>query len=398
MKPSRILQTVALSVIAFVGLQPNLYGQTDFDSGSNGSFGPLIVDSPRTIALPPDGILHCTTVNIALDSDLSFTRNASNTPVYILATGDVTINGFIFVEGGRKVGKRGGDGGPGGFDGGQGGPNAGNGFGPGGGKGGWGNFTDPPPGQPLRGGGGYGTVGTPATTGGPVYGNSLLIPLVGGSGGGGSNETNVQFQLGGGGGGGALLIASNTRITFGQLDSSRYISAVGGRADDGNGGGSGGAIRLVAPVITGTATFRIAGVEGGGFGRIRVDALTNSLTLFDRGDGSPNYATFGKNMVVFPPNLPEVRITQAAGASIALTQRDPVFILLPAGSPATQTVQVQAKNFNSVVPLVAVVTPEAGERQTFNFDIDNTAGGATTGSVQVQIPAGVSTRIDVWTR
>lgn len=37
-------------------------------------------------------------------------------------------------------------------------------------------------------------------------------------------------------------------------------------------------------------------------------------------------------------------------------------------------------------------------RTTFNPDVDNTAGGATTGTVQVQVPAGVSTRIDIWTR
>lgn len=91
-------------------------------------------------------------------------------------------------------------------------------------------------------------------------------------------------------------------------------------------------------------------------------------------------------------------MTSTAGQNIALTQVDPVFVLLPAGTPATQTVQVQARNFNSIVPLVAVITPEAGDRTTYNFDVDNTAGTATTGSVQVQIPAGVSCRIDVWTR
>jgi hypothetical protein len=140
----------------------------------------------------------------------------------------------------------------------------------------------------------------------------------------------------------------------------------------------------------------IQGGQGGGYGRIRVDALTNTINVHDT--QSASYATFGANMVVFPQNLPELRITKAAGTDIALTQTDPVFVLLPAGAPATQTIQVQAKNFNSVVPLVAVLTPEAGDRTTYNFDVNNTAGGATTGSVDVQIPAGVSTRIDVWTR
>jgi len=101
---------------------------------------------------------------------------------------------------------------------------------------------------------------------------------------------------------------------------------------------------------------------------------------------------------VFPPNLPEIRITQAAGKTIPLDQKEPVFVLLPPGSPATQTVQVQVKNFNGIVPLSAVVTPESGAKSLYDFQIDNTNGQPTSGTVQVQIPAGVSTRLDVWSR
>ena len=159
-------------------------------------------------------------------------------------------------------------------------------------------------------------------------------------------------------------------------------------------------MRLIAPTVAGSAYFNVQAYPDNlavGIGRIRVDALVNSIQLnagYNGADPSPGYATFGANMVVFPTNLPELRVTKAAGTDIALTQVDPVFVLLPAGTPATQTV----KNFNSIVPLTAVVTPEAGDCTTFNFDVDNTAGGATTGTVQVQIPAGVSTRIDVWMR
>jgi hypothetical protein len=160
----------------------------------------------------------------------------------------------------------------------------------------------------------------------------------------------------------------------------------------------------VAPAIAGNGYFSVQGYpdgSGAGIGRIRIDALVNTIQLssgYQGSDPSYGYATYGANMVVFPTNLPELRVTKAAGTDIALTQTDPAFVLLPAGAPATQTITVQAKNFNSIVPLVAVVTPEAGDRTTYNFDIDNTAAGAATGSVQVQIPAGVSTRIDVWTR
>lgn len=399
MKPTRIFQIFAISMLAFACLPIGSHAQTSFDCGSDGSFGPLVVDGTtgdRTIVLPPDGVLNCTTVSIASPAQLYFTKNARNTPAYILATGDVTIGGTIYVHGEDSVARQGANGGPGGYAGGQGGSNPANGSGPGGGKGGWGGNEPLPPGKLLRGGGGYGTGGDPAVTGGSVYGNPLLIPLIGGSGGGGADEIALSNQFGGAGGGGALLVASNTRITFAQQQNS--IWARGGGTSTGFGGGSGGAVRLVAPIIAGNAKISVYGPSRGGYGRIRMDALTNTLNLIDNGDGSPNYSTFGKNMVVFLPTPPELRITNAAGTEISPTQNAPVFVLLPSGAPAAQTVQVQAKNFGSVVPLVAVVTPEAGDRTTYNFDIDNTAAGATTGSVQVQIPAGVSTRIDVWTR
>jgi hypothetical protein len=203
-----------------------------------------------------------------------------------------------------------------------------------------------------------------------------------------------------------MLIASSTKITI-TNDTYNYgatINAYGGTSPNGIGYGSGGAVRLVAPKVTGNAYINIQGFQdnsGVGIGRIRVDALVNTIQFsggYQGRDPSNSYATYGANMVVFPTNLPELRVIKAAGTDIALTQTDPVFVLLPAGAPATQTITVQAKNFNSTVPLVAVVTPEAGDRTTYNLDIDNTAAGAATGSVQVQIPAGVSTRIDVWTR
>ena len=103
-------------------------------------------------------------------------------------------------------------------------------------------------------------------------------------------------------------------------------------------------------------------------------------------------------MQVIHPALPSVRIIQVGTQVIPGTQVAPVFVLFPAGSPATQTVMVSCTNFNSTVPLRAVVTPQSGSRQTFDFTVDNASGGTTTGTVDVQIPAGVSSRVDVWTR
>src|SRR2546425_959231 len=45
------------------------------------------------VSLPPDGILHYGSLTVNGGVTLSFNRNTLNTPVFILASGDVTING-----------------------------------------------------------------------------------------------------------------------------------------------------------------------------------------------------------------------------------------------------------------------------------------------------------------
>ena len=69
--------------------------QAQYDSGSTGADGPLDVATNTTIPLPPDGLFNYTTVNVQGGATLSFTANALNTPVKILASGDVTIDGTI---------------------------------------------------------------------------------------------------------------------------------------------------------------------------------------------------------------------------------------------------------------------------------------------------------------
>jgi hypothetical protein len=83
-----------------------------FDCGSTGAYGPMNITSDTTLNLPPDGIFHCTTISVTAGKTLRFTNNALNTPVYLLATGDVTIGGTVDVGASDRLG------GPGGFDGG----------------------------------------------------------------------------------------------------------------------------------------------------------------------------------------------------------------------------------------------------------------------------------------
>lgn len=66
-------------VLSLCAAAPSL-AQT-FNSGSTGSLGAFAPTINTTIALPPDGVLNYTTVNIPSGVTVTFTPNAANTPV-----------------------------------------------------------------------------------------------------------------------------------------------------------------------------------------------------------------------------------------------------------------------------------------------------------------------------
>lgn len=360
------------------------------DVGSDGSFGAIDVQTGTvTLDMPPDGIFNATTINVAAGATLKFNRNALNTPVYLLATGDITIDGIIDVSGLPPVQGilLGGAGGPGGFDGGTPGfgvdvpPGAG--FGPGAGLGGTvGSVT-------AAGRGAYGTVpvsGRP--TDGSPYGSSLLVPLVGGSGGGG---TEGQPGRGGGGGGGAILLASNTRI---QIDLPGGVRSQGANSNPGF--GSSGAIRIVAPVVAGNGVLNVFAISGAGHGRIRVDTIDRTAFQFTFSPTST--ATIGSLMIVFPDVVPRLDIIEAAGEIIPEGQPEPVLVLLSFGSTTSRTVTVQARDFIGIVPINVVLTPASGPPVVYPADIDMSLGNPAQVIVDVEIPVNTATRIQAWTR
>lgn len=402
----------ALALTIFVAGFSCLHAQTPpFDSGSNGSYGPINITENTTLQVPPDGIFHCTTVRVANNRTLRFTRNSSNTPVYILATGDVVLESgaVITVSGSAATGTPGGLGGPGGGDGGDGasGSNAlaGAGKGPGGGSRGILNQTT---GLINNAGNGSHRVvagtGPNGTSSGQTYGSPLLIPLVGGSGGGGLHVPS-ETGLGGGGGGGAILIASNTRITGSASSTYATISANGGvyrsvtvnGSNPRSGGGSGGSIRLIAPVVSG----QLRGETGGssnqspeGEGRFRVDAYDVSGWL-DSGRPPQNV---GRVMIVFPPILPKLLIANAAGTAISENTNGPVSVFLPAGTNPSQTIQIRARDFGGLVPIRVRLVPEGGDAVTFDATIDNTVTNPATVDVPVTFPVNTGVRVEVFTR
>ncbi len=361
----------------------------NFSSGSTGSDGALNVTTDTTLDVPAGGIFNFTTINVAANKNLRFKRNAANSPVYLLASGNVTIAGNISVDGGQGGSVTGGIGGPGGFDGGSPGsigvpPGAG--YGPGAGRPGTQTIT-----ADGAGGGAFGTVGTTGSSQnkGSIYGNALLIPMVGGSGGGGSSGTPGS---GGGGGGGALLVSSSTRIDHTGSLYARGAVYQGGAYSS----GSGGAIRLVAPLIAGNGGISVDAGTGAGLGRIRVDAIDRSAMNFNFTAAS--VTSVGSLMLVFPTPLPRLDITEAAGTVIP-DNSGPVQVQLPFGSTPNRTIKVRARDFNSKVPITLVLTPDHGASVTYTGMIDNTgANNPAVASFDVVLPINEQTTVNVYSK
>lgn len=351
-----------------------------FKSGSNGSYGPLDIQAATTLDMPPDGIFHCTTIRIS--SILLFKKNALNTPVYLLATGDVVIEERAMIDVSAELNRT--IGGPGGFAGGE--PAfqeapPGDGHGPGAGKAisGARSVDDHP----------HGVFASSVGGSTNVYGNSLLLPLVGGSGGAAVNG------LLGGGGGGAILIASDTKIVIdGQI-----IASGTGYGDGGF--GSGGAIRIVAPIVSGSGELipwiRVPqGREPGNGGWSRIDSLDRFAYRNLRLKGRWSR---GSQMIVFPPNPPRLDIVEAAGTIIPVGAAAPVDVKLSVGSPETQTVKVQGTNFTDDTPITVAVTPENGPSARYDGTIPKPVTGNTSiAAVEVKIPVDTVCHVHVWTR
>lgn len=355
-----------------------------FDCGSDGSDGALLVNSTTgdvSIPLPPDGILNYTTIDIADGALVTFVRNAGNTPVYMLATGAVSIDGLIDISGKEGIGPSGGMGGPGGYNGGNGATAdlpAGYGQGPGGSM--PGPYLDefsPPPGN------GQFLYGN--------YSNSLLMPLVGGSGSGGATDA----PFGGGGGGGAILIASNTEIILGDYGSIYAKGGMSERADyyepyEKYTYASGGAVRLVAPSISNLGSFTFD-VDYASPGRIRLDALDfhglDQMYLY------PSEAlSVGANMQVFPPNKPQLKITRIGDNVI--TDSSPTVHFLPPGTGMVD-IDVEVVGINSRFDVNLVITPENGDKITTMAPFDPSVSPTVTFS-DVMVPTGIPFRVDAW--
>jgi len=352
-----------------------------FSSGSDGSYGAINITSDTTLTTPVDGIFNATTIFVASNAVLTFTRNQLNTPVYLLASGSVVIEGGIDVSGDDAIGSMGGLGGPGGFAGGHGGGiGAGAGMGPGGGN----------PSKP----GAYAEIsdGTFGPLNSRLYGNTLLMPLIGGSGGGGRTGDS-----GGGGGGGAILISSSTFVQIeGGIFSLSGVASSSSLAGQSLTCGSGGAVRIVTPKILGSGIIDLKRALPGydervSAGRIRIDTLDPAPLITIRGVGS-----IGTFMQVFPTIRPKLEIIEVAGQPVSPTSA--TLLTIPIGGPLATTIKIRATDFQGSVPIQIALTPDSSNRTLVDHTIN--MGGATTvtETVNLTLSDNTLTHVHVWTR
>ncbi len=437
-------KAIALAFAAGACFAP--FGAAAFDSGSSGADGAFSPTVNTTVDLPPSGIFNFTSVNIPTGVTVTFRKNTTNTPVVILASGNVTIAGAIDLSGsgGNPVGAAAGGnlgddgapgvGGPGGFDGGRGGlggqsapantvtNRAGFGLGPGGGGGGvtflFANCFGR---TQLSGGagGGFGAAsssprgafscsgityeGTPV---GAAYGSSGLLPLIGGSGGGGGGGGTSSPGAGGGGGGGAILIASS-----GTVSVTGSITANGGKGGDsdmasntifgsGGGGGAGGAIRIVATTISGNGAINATGggagalsnnccsdgTTPGAVGRIRLEAESFTRTAAT----NPGFS-FAAPQPVFIAGTPTLAISSVGGIAAPASPTGNADITLPSSTanPVAVSFTTTGVPVGNIIQLT--VLPATGTKTVvFSPALTGTTESATA-SVNVNLPTGPST-------
>lgn len=355
---------VAMVVVLSVGGPPSAHALVG-DLGSDGSDGPLNITVDTVLPLPPDGVIHATTIDVAGGATLSFSFSGVMHPgVILLATGDVVIDGTVDVSGGASTAGAVGAAGPGGT----------------------------PGGAPAFG------INTPSQAGLPtnglipsVSGASLGLRPLGGAGGTGTRCRRADPAgapgAGGGGGGGAILIVSNTRIagvgtvtaSGGALGSAVPAPCAAGHARPGSPGAD-GRIRLMAPTVDLGGAALVAK-------EARLDAwqVVAAPTITAGADASTLGLRLGQELTRVPTPLPAPSIVAVDGASVTPAS----YVPLLAGAPgATITVHVDGCTRGPMTARVYAVSRDSG---ACTCAPEETVVAAPTGSDDVDVPFSFST-------
>jgi hypothetical protein len=396
------MKTQMMPVVALAIMLMNTSLRAQVNTSSDGSDGALIVLASTNIDMTgrPSGIYQYTCVYVTNGASVTFTPNADNTPVVWLVQSNVLVNGTVNLSATNLFSSATGSaGGPGGYRGGSGISPVGQ--GPGGGSIlVCSNFS-----TVRAGNASYGTLGTTTNTcfnssngiPGSVYGNTYLIPLLGGSGGAGIN--NSCGGVGGSGGGGAILIAAS-----GQIQLNGIIICRGGTGNNSlmcgssvnytGGFGSGGAVRLVASTINGAGNINTGSGDNcsgstGGQGRVRFDTYQNNFS----GTISNGVFSQGSQFVITPASGSGalLYISSVAGTPVSSTPSG-VLITPDVFISALQTnpvpVQVQCASLPLNTPITVTLTPINGT--PVSVTVSNLSGtiSSSTATALIQMPRG----------
>ena len=390
------LWLVAALIVAVLATSQRTVGQI---STGDGSDGPLTLTTPGTVDLSSlgkdpdrDNVYNFTTINIGSGVTLTMSGQKIDGPVAFLSQGDVVIAGTMDLRGGNghpstsipslrlpSIP------GPGGYPGGVGGDLI--------------NAAQPG-GGPAGGSAGNGTAN--GAHGGGFSGNSFLVPLVGGSGGGGQRAgCGFCTTDGGGAGGGAILVASSTSITV----SGSILASGGGPGNpdsvnqpQGNsfcaGGGSGGAVRLVAPVLKGSGTinvsrgFAIGGATATG-GTVRLEAFQNLSGLSALGGAtvraSPTALALGPH--------PSLRVVSIGGFAVPASPTGSFTVPdVTINTPSPVPVNIEARNIPAGTIVRLLVFSESAPDMVLDTPglVAQGADGLLTTSISVTFPTGYS--------
>jgi hypothetical protein len=394
-------------IFLFASLLP-LAAQTPqvFSSGSDGSDGDLIYTAPTdgstlTVVFDPNdktqfpngvdknhnNVFNFKTITIPANVHVVMRADKLGGPVYFLAQNDVTVGGWLDLDGnpgagGGTVAETFALPGPGGFYGGGGGDNA----------------SRPPT-------AGFGPLGGSASNskntcswaaGGGYTGNQYLVPLVGGSGGGGYAYSFPSIGPGGSAGGGAILIASSGKIS---IPASGSITAHGGNVDSGSNGagyGAGGAIRLVANRIEGSGSLLIGAFTNGNCGNVASgQGGIVRLEAFQQTFGGHIDGTFysASPFATFAPTAASPSVTVVSVGGVPVNQNPTGSFQLPdvtINSAAAVPIVIRASNVPVGTVIHMQVFSENGASQPIDFPALTGSGPTLQTTQTVQFPTGFS--------
>ena len=429
-----------LTVLAMLAFGALARAQS-FSSGStqvDGAYSPTVSGDfdPGVLGINSagDNVFNFTTINIPAGVTIRLRASkVRNMPVVWLASGNVTIAGTLNLDGDTGYTldasnptqiaqlRRPAEPGAGGYYGGLGarggvGPEAG--AGPGGGAAGLNNGTNTcygGPGSFITSGTTQNSLGTP----GPIYGNTYLVPLYGGSGGGGGWGPNVNTVGGGGGaGGGAIRIVSTTQISITGAINARggsFGTVASGSGFCQGGPGAGGAINLIAPTIAGTGslaaysgTTAIGNQAANGYVRFNVTNYSFTGTVANCVSGASAPANTTLCAFVGPLyNVPTNSTT--AQPSLVLTQVNGISVPNPpSGTYLTPDVQINANTPVTVnlsasniplgtTPILRVTSETAGDQSITCGALAGTlASSASTCSVTFPFSISIASLRATW--